>query len=160
MIFTIRNLILCLTQKPMCNKLLNISAVITDSVYTRYYNSVEFSCFSFGFQGKLKIQKTLIELSKIFAKFAGKGPWSSSKIVPFFHKNSNYTHAISSLFLAVNHHNFKNWVPSILTHNLWLIFMGMKQKNNSKWPTQKNWVFQHRQKLSNFRQNFMDWSLG
>ena len=31
-------------------------------------------------------------------------------------------------FLAVNHHNHKNWVPFILIHNLWLIFMGMKQK--------------------------------
>ena len=30
-------------------------------------------------------------------------------------------------FLAVNHHNHKIWVPSILTHNLWLIFTGMKQ---------------------------------
>ena len=73
-----------------------------------------------------------------------------------------YTHAIiwfPPSFLAVNHHNIKNWVPSIVTHNLWLIFMGMKQnfffffeKKNSKWPTQKNWVFQLRQKLSNFRQ--------
>ena len=43
----------------------------------------------------------------------------------------------SCSFLAVNHHNNKNWVPSILTHNLWLIFMGMKQKK-SKWRTQKN----------------------
>ena len=33
-------------------------------------------------------------------------------------------------FLAVNHHINENWVPSILTHNLWLIFMGMKQKKN------------------------------
>ena len=33
-------------------------------------------------------------------------------------------------FLAVNHQNHKNWVPSILTHNLWLIFIGMKQKKN------------------------------
>ena len=32
-------------------------------------------------------------------------------------------------FLAVNHHNHKNCVPSILTHNLWLIFIEMKQKN-------------------------------
>ena len=43
-----------------------------------------------------------------------------------------YTHAhlwFPPLFLAVNHHNNKNWVPSILTHNLWLIFMGMRQKN-------------------------------
>ena len=61
---------------------------------------------------------------------------------------------------AVNHHNHKNWVPFILIHNLWLIFMEMKQKNffffekkKSKWPTQKNWVFQLHQKLSNFCQN-------
>ena len=42
-----------------------------------------------------------------------------------------YTHAIlwfPPSFLAVKHHNIKNWVPSILTHNLWLVFMGMKQK--------------------------------
>ena len=62
-----------------------------------------------------------------------------------------YTHArlwLPPSFLAVNHHNAKNWVPFILTHNLWLIFMWMKQKKlkkvlkkNSKWPTQKNWVF-------------------
>ena len=54
-----------------------------------------------------------------------------------------YTHAhlwFPPLFLAVNHHNIKNWVPSILTHNLWLIFMRMKQrkifffwKKKSKW---------------------------
>ena len=31
-------------------------------------------------------------------------------------------------FLAVNHHIHKNWVPSILPHNLWLVFMGIKQK--------------------------------
>ena len=31
-------------------------------------------------------------------------------------------------FLAVNHYNYKIWVPFILTHNLWLIFTGMKQK--------------------------------
>ena len=30
------------------------------------------------------------------------------------------------------HHNHKNWVPSILTHNLWLTFMGMKQKNQNQ----------------------------
>ena len=50
-------------------------------------------------------------------------------------------------FLAVNHHNYENWVPSILIHNLWLIFMWMKQKKNflriknSKWPTQKKRSF-------------------
>ena len=34
-----------------------------------------------------------------------------------------YTHAhlwFPPSFLAINHHNNKNWVPSILTHNLWL----------------------------------------
>ena len=31
-------------------------------------------------------------------------------------------------FLAVNHHNHKNWVPSILIHNLWLILIRTKQK--------------------------------
>ena len=30
--------------------------------------------------------------------------------------------------LALNHHNHKNWVPIILTHNLWLIFIGIKQR--------------------------------
>ena len=42
-----------------------------------------------------------------------------------------YTHAhlwFPPSFLAVYHHYSKNWVPSILTHNLWLIFMEMKQK--------------------------------
>ena len=43
-----------------------------------------------------------------------------------------YAHAIiislPPSFLAVNHRNIENWVPTILTHNLWLIFMGMRQK--------------------------------
>ena len=42
-----------------------------------------------------------------------------------------YTHAILSFprsYLAANHHNNKNWIPFVLTHNLWLIFMGIKQK--------------------------------
>ena len=49
----------------------------------------------------------------------------------FFGTRCEYTHAhlwFQCSFFAVNHHNNKNWVPSILTHNLWLIFMGMKQK--------------------------------
>ena len=41
----------------------------------------------------------------------------------------------------------QNFDPSLLTNKLWLIFMGMKQKKflkkKSKWPTQKNWVFQN-----------------
>ena len=58
-----------------------------------------------------------------------------------------YTHALLSFpcsFLAVNHHNYENWVPSILTHNFWLEEL---KKNKTKWPTQKNnnkkknWVF-------------------
>ena len=46
----------------------------------------------------------------------------------------------------------QNFDPSLLTNKLWLIFMGKKQKKNffskkknSKWPTQKNNVFQNRQ---------------
>ena len=35
--------------------------------------------------------------------------------------------------LAVYHHNHKNWVPSILIHNLWLIFIWMKQKKFFVW---------------------------
>ena len=60
----------------------------------------------------------------------------------------SYTHGWNvwgEWFLAVNQHNHENWVPSILTHNLWLIFMGMKPKKKKKWPPQKDWVFQNRQ---------------
>ena len=84
-----------------------------------------------------------------------------------YESQADYTHAILSFphsFLAVNHHNIKNWVPSILTHNLCLIFTGMKQfffeKKNSKWPTQKKFIFQNRQFSKFFRENFSDWSLG
>ena len=35
-------------------------------------------------------------------------------------------------FLAVNHHDHKNWVPSILNDKLWLVSMGMKQKITKK----------------------------
>ena len=55
-----------------------------------------------------------------------------SEHLPYFF---TYTHAhlwFPPLFLAVNHHYSKNWVPSILTHNLWLIFIGMKQKKRKK----------------------------
>ena len=47
-----------------------------------------------------------------------------------FH-GSTYTAGInvwSGSFLTVNHHNHKNWVPSILANDLWLTFMGVKQK--------------------------------
>ena len=49
----------------------------------------------------------------------------------YIYIEANYTNGWNvwgERFLAVNHHNHKNLVPSILTHNLWLIFMGMKQK--------------------------------
>ena len=81
-----------------------------------------------------------------------------------------YTHALLSFprsFLVVNHHNNKNWVPSILTYNLWLIFMGMKQKKKKKFEncsafdsSQKNWHFQLRQFsffLKTFFQGFDLW---
>ena len=57
--------------------------------------------------------------------------WSKKKCYYFSKRKGKYTHAhlwFPPLFLAVNHHNNKNWVPSTLTCNLWLIFMGMKQK--------------------------------
>ena len=48
-------------------------------------------------------------------------------------------------FLAGNHHNYQNWVPSILPYKLSLICMGMKKKKSrkkkSKWPTQKTEIF-------------------
>ena len=70
-----------------------------------------------------------------------------------------YNHAhfwYPPLFLAVNHHNIENWVPSILTHNLWLIFMGMRQKKifflkkKIKMADTKNVFF----KIANFQKNF------
>ena len=35
-------------------------------------------------------------------------------------------------FLAVKHHNHKNWLPSILIHNLWLIFIFEKKIQNGR----------------------------
>ena len=78
-----------------------------------------------------------------------KGQWTnwSNQIALVRNKHAHLW--FPPLFLAVNHHNIENWVPSILTHNLWLIFMGMKQKSffflrkkNLKWPTQKKVIFQ------------------
>ena len=42
--------------------------------------------------------------------------------------------------------NHQNFVPSLVSHKLWLIWIGMKQKKkidkkNSKWPTQKKLSF-------------------
>ena len=53
------------------------------------------------------------------------------------HENCNgvYTHAhlwFPRSFLAVNHYNNKNWVPCILTHNLWLILWGWSKKNQNQ----------------------------
>ena len=44
-------------------------------------------------------------------------------------------------FLAVNHHNHRNWVPSILIYNLSLIFIGMKQKKIVFWKKNQNAFF-------------------
>ena len=53
------------------------------------------------------------------------------------------------LFGAGNQGNHQYFEKYLLTNKLWHVFMGMKQKKiffwwkkNSKWPTQKNWVFQ------------------
>ena len=61
----------------------------------------------------------------------------------------------------------ENFDPSILPYKFGLILMGMKQKvqkkvqkKNSKWPTQKNDVFQNRQFSKKKFENFMDPSLG
>ena len=48
------------------------------------------------------------------------------------------------LFGDGNQSNHQNFDPSLLSYKCWLIFIGMKQKN-SKWPTQKNLIFQLRQ---------------
>jgi hypothetical protein len=57
----------------------------------------------------------------------------------------------------------KNWVPSILLHNLWLIFMGMKQKkiklsiigDFEKWPFFEsailNFIFQKKKIFASFQ---------
>ena len=63
-------------------------------------------------------------------------------------------------FLAGNQKNHQNFDPSLLTNKLWLVFMGMKQKKNSKWPTQKKVIFQNRQFSIFFCENFMERSLG
>ena len=68
---------------------------------------------------------------------------------------------------TVNHRYHKNLVSSIIIQiqNLRLFFIGIKQKNlffekkNSKWPTQKKWVFQLHQFWIFFCENFMDCSL-
>ena len=61
-----------------------------------------------------------------------------------------YTHAhlwFPHSFLAVSHHNNKNWVLSILTNKFVTNFHGDEakkikiKKNNSKWPTQKKLSF-------------------
>ena len=59
------------------------------------------------------------------------------------------------LFWAGNQGNHQNFDPSLLTNKLWLVFMGMKKKKSkSKWPTQKNNVFQNRQFSIFFCENF------
>ena len=52
--------------------------------------------------------------------------------------------------LTGNQDNHQNFVPSLISKNLWLIFLGMKdffsfERNIPKLPTPKNWGFQNRQ---------------
>ena len=57
---------------------------------------------------------------------------------------------------------------SLVSHKLWLIWIGIKQKKKiflferkiKNGRLKKTEFFNHHQKLSNFRQNFTDWSLG
>ena len=65
-----------------------------------------------------------------------------------------------------NQGNHQNFEKSLLSYKCWLIFIGMKQKKiffekkiqNGR--LKKTEFFNYHQKLSNCRQNFMDWSLG
>ena len=87
----------------------------------------------------------------------------------YIYIEANYTNGWNvwgERFLAVNHHNHKNLVPSILTHNLWLIFMGMKQNGFFCWKTKfkmadsKKLSFSKQPILNIFLKKFLDWSLG
>ena len=65
--------------------------------------------------------------------------------IPLFKKYVS----ICQIEFAGNQGKHQNWVLSILSHNFWLIFMGIKQfffekrKKKSKWLTPKNWGFQN-----------------
>ena len=57
---------------------------------------------------------------------------------------------LSMWFLAGNHGNHQNFDPSLLNNKLWLVFIGMKQKNQngrhkkqrfSKWPNLNMYFF-------------------
>ena len=60
---------------------------------------------------------------------------------------------------AGNQGEHKDFDPSLLPKNLWLLFMGFSKKN-PKWPTQKNYVFQNRQFSIFFSQNWAGLVLG
>ena len=81
----------------------------------KYYLCIFMLCST-----QVRCQKVIYEGYRIIFKWCDQG----------------YTHAIISFppsFLAVNHQYHKNWIPSMITHNLWLIFMGMKQKIQNGW---------------------------
>ena len=68
---------------------------------------------------------------------------------------------------AGNQGKHQNWAPSILPHNLWLIFMGIKQKTiflqkkkNPKWPIFQNGRFSKSPILKNFLWKFHGLVLG
>ena len=95
--------------------------------------------------------------------------WICSKFFVLWHGHDYSGGHISwhELFLAENQGNHENFVPSLVSPKLWLIWKNLKQKKNFFWKKKnqngrlkKTEFFNHHQKLSNCRQNFMDWSLG
>ena len=86
--------------------------------------------FFFLFRLNDRIHRLCVQLGQIDCICDIQASWERWKFT-----GTMYTHArlwFPPSFLAVNHHNDKNWVSSILTDNLWLIFMWMKKKK-------KNW---------------------
>ena len=87
-----------------------------------------------------------------------------SKAKLFYSVSHNF---IAPLLFAGNQGDDQNFEKSLVHHKSWLIWIRKEQKKifflkkkiqNGR--LKKNQFFNHPQKLSNFRQNFTDWSLG
>ena len=107
-----------------------MNRILTTS-YSKGHNCTDYHSLDRGFFGMLVT--VIFSVSSVMEFFFCRLELKGNCIVAFYAYRIflTYTHAhlwFPLSFLAVNHHNNKNWVPSILTHNLWLIFMGMKQK--------------------------------
>ena len=74
-------------------------------------------------------------------------------------EHSSTLYITHSKDFAGNQGKHQNWDPSILPHNVWLIFMGIKKKIQ-KGRFFKIAVSQNRQFSKFLCENFMDWSLG